>query len=51
MKILVFPSHNDTYNSIVIDTDNLELDSEFGINVKMPTIYLDDLISDLISQN
>ena len=51
MKINIFPSHYDKYNSITIDTDDLELCSEFGLDDPKPSLFLDDVITDLIEQN
>lgn len=52
MKLRVFPSHKDLYNSIVIDTDKLNTIPSFGhMDDSLPTIFICDLITDLISQN
>lgn len=51
MKIRVFPSPSDTYNSIVIDTDSMAFVSNQFHPDALPSVYVSELIEDLISRN
>ena len=51
MLIKIYPSHGDTYNSITIDTDSLIQFPVHGTMDFYPSIFLDDVISDLIDKH
>lgn len=51
MKIRVFPHPHNTYDSVVIDTDDFPVVTNNFHPDSLPVIFVSDLIDDLISQN